>query len=173
MRVKIILRLSALMLLASCASLSEDECRTGDWQGIGYRDGTQGAATDRFQAHVKACTGVGVQPVLDEWLEGRNAGLPVYCSTANAYRLGRNGGHLKAVCPAADADALRKAYRTGERYYQLTREIRALQHELSDVLDALVGADDATAAILKNHVARINSEIFLLRTRRNLYDLRY
>jgi uncharacterized protein DUF2799 len=166
-------RVTAFLFLAGCASLTEDQCRAGDWQGIGYLDGTRGAPVERFQAHVKACSEIGIQPIKEEWLEGREQGLPVYCTEANAYQLGRDGRTLNAVCPAADAAALQDAYWTGERYYSLSAEIRDLERELSDALDALVGADEATAEILKSQIRHINAEIFRLRSQRELYDVSY
>ena len=46
--------------LAGCATLSETECRTGDWGQIGYNDGSVGNKRDIIGEHDKACArGVG------------------------------------------------------------------------------------------------------------------
>ena len=43
----IIFCLATAGLLASCATLSEEACRQGDWRGIGYVDGTEGRLETR------------------------------------------------------------------------------------------------------------------------------
>ncbi|MFQ5624712.1 MAG: DUF2799 domain-containing protein [Paracoccaceae bacterium] len=165
--------LVAFLVLSSCASLSESQCRTGDWQGIGYRDGTNGALKSRFRAHVEACAEYGVQPDKAAWLAGREVGLKVYCTEASAYHLGRTGGHLNAVCPEADARAIRKAYRAGERYYSLTQDIHALESQRTEILAALKDADETVLPILRKQLRSIDAEIFRLQLQRNLYDLPY
>ena len=49
----------ALLLLASCATLSEEECRAADWYQIGVNDGAEGRATDYVESHRRACAGLG------------------------------------------------------------------------------------------------------------------
>ncbi|MDH3265262.1 MAG: DUF2799 domain-containing protein, partial [Paracoccaceae bacterium] len=53
-------------LLAACASLTEEECRTADWVRIGVRDGAEGRGTDHVEAHRRACAGVGVSPDVED-----------------------------------------------------------------------------------------------------------
>ncbi len=43
-------RLGALLLLLTgCSSLSESECRIGDWYGLGYQDGQTGQVRAHFR----------------------------------------------------------------------------------------------------------------------------
>lgn len=69
----------AALVLAGCASLSEDACLKGDWHGIGMRDGAAGhVAVSRFDSHLRACSRVGVVPDRPAWHQGYARGLESY-----------------------------------------------------------------------------------------------
>lgn len=89
------------LLAGSCATLSEDQCKTGDWASIGYDDGTNGYGTGRFGDHVKACEKYGVVPVQSVYMTGRARGLTVYCQPGRGFQVGRQGGSYGGVCPAS------------------------------------------------------------------------
>ncbi|MCB1692486.1 MAG: DUF2799 domain-containing protein [Pseudomonadales bacterium] len=91
--------IALLMLLASCASLSKDECLNADWHTIGFGDGTQGLAAGQIDEHRQACAKYGIAPDLEAYLAGRDQGLAQYCRTDNAWRIGVSGGQLNSVCP--------------------------------------------------------------------------
>lgn len=94
--------LAATTLVAgSCATLNEDQCLAGDWNGIGYTDGANGYTTARFADHVKACAKYSVTPDQSLYLRGRERGLPVYCTLDRGFRVGRQGQSYAGVCPAA------------------------------------------------------------------------
>ena len=50
------------LLLGSCATMSEDQCRVGDWGGQGLRDGSAGLPMSRLDDHAEACAKHGVAP---------------------------------------------------------------------------------------------------------------
>jgi hypothetical protein len=89
------------LLAGSCASLSEEQCLTGDWSGIGYSDGANGYGTGRFGDHVKACEKHGVVPEQAVYMTGRARGLTVYCQPGRGFQVGRTGGSYGGVCPAS------------------------------------------------------------------------
>jgi hypothetical protein len=76
--------LGALLLLASCASLSPDQCRNADWRQIGYADGVGGLPGSRIQDHASACAKVGASPDMEAYLSGRMEGLVSYCQPGTA-----------------------------------------------------------------------------------------
>jgi hypothetical protein len=88
-----------LLLAGSCASLNEDQCRAGDWGGIGYTDGANGYTSGRFGDHVKACEKYGIMPDQSLYLAGRTRGLPVYCTLTRGFLVGRQGQTYNNVCP--------------------------------------------------------------------------
>jgi hypothetical protein len=136
-------------LLASCATLSEEACRQGDWRGIGYVDGTEGRLETHIQRHAEACAALGITPDVVRWREGRTEGLRLYCRPEQAYLIGRDGGALNPVCQGHDLDALAAAYERGRRYYDLGVEIDQLEVEvvaLNDRIDELLEKGDIDRA---------------------------
>lgn len=129
--------LSLILGLSACASLSEDECRVGDWQGIGYGDGTRGRMVTYFAEHVQSCSKLGIYPSQEQWLRGREQGLQHYCRADNAYRLGKSEYAFNPVCPPQQLDELNHAYRTGREYARINKLLhkdyeqrKTLQNEL-------------------------------------------
>jgi hypothetical protein len=91
----------ALVLSATggCASLSEGECRSGDWEDIGFRDGNRGAGEDRALDHAEACAEYGVAVDRKAWKRGYRKGLDAYCTPENAVDVALSGGNYGGVCP--------------------------------------------------------------------------
>lgn len=166
MFLRLIAALALLMALASCASLSEQECLAGNWEEIGQRDGRAGRTADYIVNHYKACDETGVTPDRAAWERGRQAGLRAYCTPDNAYDVGRSGRRLSPVCPAASLPALDRAHDRGWRYYRLTEEIRDLMREADDVRAHLVDSDDRTAR------ATLASRLNFIQLRRTMLEAR-
>lgn len=124
---------SLLGLLAACASLTEDACRTGNWESIGYNDGVRGRAASYVSEHRDACGEYGIAPNTTEWLRGRVEGLKQYCTPDNAYSVGRRGSELNNVCPTTQVSELRFANFFGLRYYEINRQIDALENDVSGI----------------------------------------
>lgn len=92
--------ISLLGLLSGCATLSESECRQGDWLTIGRRDGSQGRTPDYYQQHIKACAEYGIRLRHEEYQTGYHQGLAEYCTVSNGYREGIAVEDYQRVCPA-------------------------------------------------------------------------
>ena len=127
--------LSVVSLLSACASLSEDECRIGDWRGIGFSDGAAGTGLDILEKHREACAEYGVAPNLDAYMAGRNQGLSEFCQPSSGYRQGMSGRDYEGVCSNFDEPAFIEAYHAGLR-------IRALQNEKKN-LDREIDGNDS------------------------------
>lgn len=130
--------LTALLLLG-CASVSEEECRVGDWRGIGFSDGAAGRSPDYIDNHRKACAKVGVAPDLAAWQAGRSQGLKQYCSPQNAYETGRKGQEIGPYCSAAQVSSMQKAHEFGLKYNELGHEIALMEAEYRDLRRDLSG----------------------------------
>jgi hypothetical protein len=100
-------------LAAGCASLSEDQCRQGDWADIGQADGYAGYAMTRLQDHAKACGKLGITPDAAAYSRGRQVGLRGYCTAPNGFNEGRLGNSYAGVCPPNLAPAFMAAYDDG------------------------------------------------------------
>lgn len=115
--------LGGVFLLSSCATLSKQECLIADWQAIGYNDGVAGYQSERLASHTKACAKASVAPDYMAWERGRELGLKQYCTTNNAYNVGRRGRQLNNVCPIALANTLQIANQKGLDYYALNSQL--------------------------------------------------
>jgi hypothetical protein len=138
MRARIRVAAVALLALPGCASLSEKDCRAGDWYSIGLRDGAAGRTEDYVAEHAAACQEYGVAPDHDRWLEGRERGLERFCTARNGYRIGEVGGRYDDVCFAGAELEFRRGYDLGlrmnrirGRLEQIENEIRAIEGQLA------------------------------------------
>jgi hypothetical protein len=115
------------LLLASCASLSPEQCQNADWRQIGYADGANGLPGSRIQDHASACAKIGAKPDMEAYLSGRIEGLVSYCQPENGFDAGRRGAPDNAGdCPPHVRGAFLQNYRQG-------REINALEAQISSL----------------------------------------
>ena len=160
-----------LIVLAACATLSEDQCRSGNWYEIGLADGANGYDQKQLDRHAKACTDYGIAPDHEDWERGRQDGLPTYCRPRRVYEEGRKGRTMRNVCPIEDQAELRRANRRGLTYARINTEIRSLTSEIARINSAMSGlpAGSPERAALISERASLRLEILVLRTERNLY----
>lgn len=120
-----------IALVTGCATLSKQECLSGSWQAIGFADGAAGRAPSYLSAHSKACAKVNVAPNYQEWERGRQSGLKQYCTTTNAYQLGREGMQINAVCPAELTPELEGVNADGRKLYSLNKQLQIEKKQLA------------------------------------------
>lgn len=166
-----LLALAPLLLLAACATLSENECRGGDWYQIGREDGVDGRKIAFIQQHAKACQDFGIRPVASEWRRGREDGLKQYCTPENAYRVGTRGSHLSPVCPTQGLARLERANAQGLRYNRIEQEISELQREISSLSAEIANLPpgDPSRGSLISERSFLRLELLSLRTDRNRF----
>jgi hypothetical protein len=111
--------------LAACASLptllggmSAAQCRTADWQTLGYEDGAQGTDALGISRHRRACAPHGVAPDLEAYERGRLAGIEQYCRPQNGYVMGERGAAYTGVCPRQSEAAFLGEYTAGKRVHE-------------------------------------------------------
>lgn len=124
---------SVAMLLAAlsgCASLSENECRSADWRGIGLQDGLQGKALSELERHRRACADYAISVAERPYLDGRDEGLRDYCRLDNAFRVGLNGQQYQGVCPPALDLDFRRYNDTAYGVYKLKKDIAGLDSQI-------------------------------------------
>lgn len=157
--------------LASCASLSEDTCRGGDWREIGFQDGARGQGPDQVFRHARACNDFGIAPNKTLWEAGRTEGLKLYCTPRNAYREGAEGDHLRPVCPIADRPALLDENERGLSWYRLDRDIDESERRIARIgslIRDLPDTDPARATLTAERLL-LRLEISRLRAQRNRF----
>ena len=119
----IMIGLCAMIGLSACATgMSEDECLTADWRGLGERDGAYGETEDKFNQRAARCSDFNIAADLDAYTQGRARGLETYCTPQSGYEEGRAGRRYRGVCPAGLERGFVEDYELGKRLYVLTKE---------------------------------------------------
>jgi hypothetical protein len=119
----------AFLLLMGCGggSVTRNQCYAGDWQTLGYRDGSQGYSSTRLLDHQDACVSHGVVPDRAAYMAGHREGLAEYCRPSNAFAVGERGYPHNNVCPDSDRNAFESAYRSGRQFYLARVEVEELE----------------------------------------------
>jgi hypothetical protein len=163
-------------LLAACATLSESECRAGDWRQLGYVDGLKGYGQPRLADHRKACARYGVVPDSTAWQLGYAEGQTRYCTPRSGYEQGRDGKGYANVCPPATDGDFRPAWEDGRRVATLLSTLNEIDNRLREIGNTLAEDDRRSAVYLD--AARENREpaerpMLLSRGERSALDREY
>lgn len=156
----ILIAVSAGMLLASCATLSEDQCRAGDWRSIGVADGVKGRPASYLSSHVDACSeyGIGIDRAVYE--AGRAEGLRAYCRPEIAESEGRAGESYYGVCEGDMGVAFARIHRAGEQIHGLEAERNSIESEISALVRRMAqpGLTDPQRADLAREIRTLERE---------------
>lgn len=118
--------------ITSCATLSKQECLQGNWQAIGYKDGTAGRYPTYISNHQKACAKANIIANQPLWEQGRKQGLKQYCTQPNAFQLGTRGINLNKVCPANVTAKLQSINQTGLNQFKIANTIKKDEQKIKD-----------------------------------------
>jgi len=148
--------LMGTLLIAGCAgkpTVSENQCRAGDWQTIGYGDGMAGFASTRLLMHQEACGEFGIVPVREQYLAGWEEGLFTYCTADNGFQIGQRGGALNRVCSGELREPFASAHADGRQLYLARRDVQhwsqtlaQQENRLQEIKKEMVGATTAQLA---------------------------
>jgi hypothetical protein len=130
MEARVVVAVMLLLAASGCASLSEKDCRAGDWYAIGLRDGAAGRTEDYVAGHSAACQEYGVAPDHERWLEGRERGLARFCTARNGYRIGEVGGRYDDVCFAGAELEFRRGYDLGLRMNEVRSRLERIENDI-------------------------------------------
>lgn len=147
--------LMSLGFLGGCATMSGDECTTGDWHAIGFEDGTRGFSSDRFGDRRKACAKHGITPDFQAYQSGRGEGLVEFCQPARGFNLGTNGGQYRGVCSSHNEGRFLDAYNSGYHLYNLRANVDSANYKINSNKQEL---DDTQVLIRKKEAALIAKE---------------
>lgn len=139
---RFVLVLAVLSLISGCATLNEDQCMMADWYQIGYTDGAKGEPETYLENHQKACAKHGVGTDLNEWLQGREAGLKTYCTAVRGFDEGLNNRTYYGVCVGEAGYQFESAYQQGQQIYLQQQLLTDLENQIDDTNDELDHLDD-------------------------------
>jgi hypothetical protein len=130
-----LLRLTGLLcviFLSGCATLSQEECRRGDWFGLGVRDGLAGETRSRLSDHIKACFEYGIAINNQAYFAGREQGLHDYCRIDNAFDVGLSGRQYQHVCPPSIDGLFGHYHSAAFTVYEHRAELDRLDQDISN-----------------------------------------
>jgi hypothetical protein len=160
----------AAVVVAGCASMSEDQCRRAAWGEVGRRDGAEGHRLDRLETHAKACAKVGVVPDAPLWRAGREEGLRLYCTAPKGREVAARGGGYTGVCEGADEQAFLRGFAVGRQIRELNQLLASNQSERQRALDRLAQKDVPDTERRGLRVRLISLDVDAERLRRLIAD---
>jgi hypothetical protein len=131
--VKLAAVLAAGVLLASCATMSPEECKVADWREVGQRDGLSGKPLSQLHDRAEDCGKVGVAVNSQAYKQGRDLGLRNFCRLENAVPLGLNGGTYAGVCPPEIDRAFQHRFQIARSVYDLRNDVRNLDSQIDNL----------------------------------------
>ncbi|MBB4063361.1 DUF2799 domain-containing protein [Gellertiella hungarica] len=118
--------------LASCYSLTKEECAAADWRVIGESDGAAGYdPQSRFADHTKSCARIKVVPDQSQWNEGYKVGVLRYCTPMNGLARGEAGDAYYNVCPPDRSAGFLKGYGIGQNAHKARNRVSELRNDIS------------------------------------------
>jgi hypothetical protein len=158
---------SVLFTLTGCATLSEGQCRLGDWQAVGREDGRQGRAETYLAEHYEACSKYGVAVDKEAYRQGRQQGLQTYCTPEQAYELGRAGSRLARVCPVDQERALLLENEAGLFIHARRQELASVETEINTLEKKLADPQttDEERKKIREQIRSKDAEVRRLRER--------
>ena len=134
------MRVAALLLpllLASCATMTPEECRYANWYDVGWRDGSAGRTLALLNSRIEDCTEASVGVDGNAYLRGRDEGLKCYCRLENAVSVGLAGERYEGVCPAGIDGEFRRRYEIAYKVYAARGEIARIDGRMRSAEDHL------------------------------------
>lgn len=123
---KPVLAISLCLMACACQTITREQCQTADWQAVGYEEGVKGLPIDNFKSHQDACGKHGIVPPREQYSQGHDQGLALYCEPVNGFMQGRDGVEYLEVCTANQELLFLPAYNEGRLIGEHERELSAL-----------------------------------------------
>jgi hypothetical protein len=123
------------LVLASCQTISKEECAVTNWRDLGVRDGQQGFPATRIERHSSACAKAGITVDTTAYLGGRDIGIRSYCTPANGLQVGRSGSNYRNSCPAELEPAFLRSYLAASQLRRAENRLRDAQRRVQTLTD--------------------------------------
>lgn len=134
MKLKALLVAAALAaggaLLASCETMSAEQCAAADWGALGFNDAASNA-NDRFADRAQSCSEKGFQPDQQAYYDGFQHGMREFCTPEHGFQFARGGGSFNGTCAPDLAQDFAYAYADGRRVHDAQAEVDAVRSRMS------------------------------------------
>ena len=120
----------AALFLASCATVSREQCEAGDWPAIGKAHALQGFPASRLDNVVEDCGRHSIAVDTDAYMQGWRMGVRAYCTPRRGFEDGRNGKRPSFSCPADLAVDYDDARRLGGRLKEAEADVSLSESSL-------------------------------------------
>jgi Protein of unknown function (DUF2799) len=108
--------------LASCATMTANECAVADWRSLGVIDGQRGQGMEQYNRRQTACAKNAIAADFNAYQQGRAEGLRNFCQPANGFRVAMTSlAPPHADCPAELASGFETAVSDGAYAGQMLR----------------------------------------------------
>ncbi|MBB4235445.1 DUF2799 domain-containing protein [Rhizobium esperanzae] len=167
------------LFLASCNTLSKEECVAADWRVIGESDGAAGyEPQQRFAAHAKSCERVKIVPDQTIWFQGYQSGLVRYCTPLSGLARGQAGSGYANICPPETASGFLRGFNIGSKQHGLQERLNSMQNdysskeiEIDELSDRLKDAKDGDRSELRRRIEDLEDDMHdIRRDQRDLQD---
>ena len=135
-----ILMIITLLMMTGCASISEEQCRIGDWYQLGLEDGRQGKKNQAAN-YSGDCAEYKVSVDLEKYNAGRDQGLKSYCSYDNGAFIGGQNASYEHVCPAELSSEFLAGYVPHKNLAQAESDVQSVERRLSNLRKQLKNED--------------------------------
>lgn len=135
---KILLLISLLSLISGCSSLSREECQSANWLARGKSDALKGINEPKNSTYQKDCSEHGVTVDNLNYMKGYNAGLDLYCTYQNGYKIGLNSGGQHLYCQKHSSE-FTKGINEGTIVFQQNEKKKNAIEELKSQLISING----------------------------------
>jgi len=120
------------VVLTGCASISEDQCLAGNWEALGFKDGSNGYAASRISDYADVCSKYDVSVDTKLYLTSHEQGVQRYCTPQRGYDAGENGSSFNQVC--SSFAGYEDGYSEGYIVYEIEQGHQALHSDYDAAL---------------------------------------
>lgn len=132
---------AALVALASCETMSAEECAVADWRALGYADADR-SGQDNFATRSDSCAEKGIGADVSAYRRGFDDGMRAFCQPPRGFDFARRGGSFNGYCPADLDEDFRYALSDGRRVYDLQQSIDEAQRNVDSATNRRNEIDD-------------------------------
>ncbi|GAM96536.1 ATPase [alpha proteobacterium U9-1i] len=163
-------------LLASCETMSADECAAADWGALGFNDAAQNGR-DRFSERAESCAEKGFMANADDYNLGLARGLYEFCQPGRAFDFARRGGSFNGSCPAELQGGFYAAFSDGQRVHGAEQELSEARSRVSSLesrrreIDDNIGSRERSLAEATTDTQRAEHRAEIERLRRERRDV--